>query len=632
MRKFEKLINDSLIHDKRSDVFLYPFLGNFLYYDVKIDPKETSFLIEAKQVIKLRLLLQPSVNRNFNQHLLNAACCIHFADGSKVIRTVCQDKVNKLRNYFKRYGQNGIQTFIRMQSKPLPWKTDSMQHHYSRQSVDPFLYYTALHDNIIKNIEALMSEHHFEGLNIIDAGCGDGQLLKKMEVRLGSKLTKGCNFLGFDFNAQNIQDCWHEYQGTCVFRQGDMLEIQRIIQEAFLSKSLNPDWPIILTLSGTLTRLVLDDGFKASQVLMQASAMSVRYLIGGGVGEPLITPGMIKRIGYKVLPLGSETSTHNFFCCQLIAKEEFFAKKLVKLRETNRLDLSLCPEVSALLRGADAFLQDNSSIDLSFVPVTEDLIKALGQITQKHLNLSLTFWHYDKDQMIKFLQSFFLRAKVSIRILTQDGVLLSSSRFFNRLQNNPDYPPPYEDSLINDFILDHVVKKISTKEQRRPDWLKQQEELLKEIADLMPLTLDRDDDNRPIVILPTGKQNAFKKFLDAKISDLRSAIAAGNLTQLDGLVALYRYGLSVKTPGKFFYETEQIGNIEDEIQLYYQLANAHSKVFPHQAMKMLAYWAVSRKTEPLSSKRKEAMAFVEQLFTNEEADNLQTMAMGSQEH
>ncbi|MDI9819136.1 MULTISPECIES: methyltransferase domain-containing protein [unclassified Legionella] len=620
MEELIRLINSSLINDARTDVFLYPFPDNFLYYDVKIDPEQTSFLVDNKQVIKLRLLLQPSKNQSFN-----AACCINFADGNKMVRTVCPDKLNQLHNCFIRHCSNNIQPFVRMTSQSLPWGFYSMRHHYSQQSADPFLYYTKLHEKIINSIEILIDENHFEGLNIIDAGCGDGQLLKKIESRLGAKLNKGCNFLGFDFNSKNIQACLHEYQGACVFLQGDMLKIQHIIQGAFLGGYLNPEWPIVLTLSGTLTRLVLDNGFQAGNVLMQAAAKSVDYLIGGGVGEPLITRGMLKQIGYKALSLNSEMSVHNFFCCQLISKKESLSRRLAKLDKANCLDLSLCPEADIVLKMAEASLRDDSNIDLSFVPVTEELIQTLDQITQRHQDLSLIFCHYDIEQAKKLIQSFFLRAKVSITINSQDGVLLSSSRFFDRLRSNSACFVS-GGTLINPFILNYIAEKIPYKRRGRPNWIKQQEELLDEIANSVKIVLDRDDDEIPIVRLPE-EGAVFRTILESKLSVWKSDIFGGNLTKLDGLIAFYRYGMTIIPHGEFFGSPEEIGSLEDEILLYHHLASAHSEEFPRQAMRMLSYWAIDTKTAFQSLKRKAAMVFVDKLFTHERDDSLQRYSM-----
>lgn len=139
--------------------------------------------------------------------------------------------------------------------------------------------------------------------------------------------------LGFDFNQENIAACRQNYAGQCNFIEGDLLRIGRLIQDSKAKGWINPDWPILLTLSGSLTRLVLKNGFDASNVLMQTSANEVNYLIGGGVGEPLITPWMLKQVGYKSNPIPVGES-HHFFSYQQQPKLDFVAAKLARLQKS----------------------------------------------------------------------------------------------------------------------------------------------------------------------------------------------------------------------------------------------------------------------------------------------------------
>ncbi|KTD16553.1 methyltransferase domain-containing protein [Legionella jordanis] len=613
MKELQQLLHCSLLPE-RNDAFDFPFPESFLYYDLKIDPAETPLVVDDKQVVKLRLLLKTNPKAqalHTGSGVNRAVCCINFANGSKIIRSVLEDHLEKLEHCFIKQSPKFIQTFARMNAKSLDWSHHSMRAYYAKQSTNPSEFYRELHEKIISSIEGLIAGQQFEGINIVDAGCGDGELLKKIE----SRLQANCKLLGFDFNQSNISTCQQQYSGQCLFRHGDMLQIKEILEDAFFDKTFNSKWPVVLTLSGSLTRLVLNNGFEASSIVMDAASLGVHYVIGGGIGEPLITPATVKRIGYKPLSLVKEKSMHNFFALQLVERDEFEKSKIAKLQRSNLLDLSLCPNALKVLEQAQPYLEENSTIDFSFLPFSRELKKTLKSLSKTHSDLSLTYCHYDAKQVKAFLKEFFLRAKVSIKLVSQDAVLISSSRFFNRLQCVPDHLSP-EEALANDAILNYFTENIRQRGRRQSaHWLTQQKDLLESvIAELNLHRLDSLEDDRPVALIPASQLETFKDLLNQRILTIKSAVLAGNLRQLPLLLSFYRYNLAVREPGKFEYEFIQVGSLEEEIQLYACLANSDGERFLPQAMKMLSCNAVATKAKPHSPEYIKAIEWIKALY------------------
>ncbi|CEK09828.1 hypothetical protein [Legionella hackeliae] len=614
---FAQLLNDALV--PRNDSFLYPFPASFLFYDVQIDPS-TPFLIKNKQVTKLRLMYQHEVpNFYVDQRPLpaNAACYIRYESGEKEVLSIAPDKLQAVHELFKKHCIKSVQFFSRMNQKSLNWDEHSMDFIYKQQSQDPGVFYAELHSKIISGIEFVAKREQFIGINIIDGGCGNGGLLKKIESQSSASLPK-MKLLGFDFNPENINDCLYDYYGQCIFIEGNLLKIEQLIKIAKEKGWINPDWPIFLILSGSLTRLVLTDGFQAANVLMKASATKVNYLIGGGVGEPLVTPWVLKHVGYKsnVLPI---SEGHHFFSYQQQSPDEFSSAKLSKLQKTNILDLALAPEPVKLLDVMASYLKSDSTIDLSFLPLTPTLIDSITAVLQSTPTLKLTFWHPHAEVIKQFLALFFFKVEVSTKITFQDANLLSSHRFYSLLKTAD--PRDFLDyDMANDLIFNYFHDKLSLKSSKYgKSEITHLNDLLTNIS--MPtVKIEETDDERALIILPKNDDEfLFKKHFAQFVCSLEKKILAGKLADLPILIFWYRKGINIRYQSNSCYEVEYLHRPVSEIQLYSYLAKEHSALFESGAMRLLAKWTISTQTKPETQERKEAIAELESSWPSSSA-------------
>ncbi|ASQ46785.1 class I SAM-dependent methyltransferase [Legionella clemsonensis] len=615
MKLFAKLLEATLLPE-RKDGFLFPFPQSFLFYDVKID-HPNQFLIHGEPVRKLRLLYQ---SQNQHNPLLPspAACYIHYEHGKKEVRSIDPDKVQEVLKSFRKYSGNSIQTFSRMNEDQLNWQENSMRCVYQQQTKDPEVFYTELHEKIITGIEMIAARESLQRLNIVDGGCGDGKLLKKIEGRFSGNITFKMKLLGFDFNQENVAACRQNYAGQCNFIEGDLLQIQRLIQDSKAKGWINPDWPILLTLSGSLTRLVLKNGFDASHVLMQTSASQVNYLVGGGVGEPLTTSWMLKQVGYKSNPI-PVSEGHHFFSYQQQQRLDFLAAKLARLQKTNRLELALCPNPVEALLAMQPYLQHDSSIDLSFLPLTKELIEALTKVLELRPTLKLIFWHPQQEAVKQFLEHFFLKAEVTVKILKQDATLLSSHRFYTLLKGaNPTDFIDYE--TIYQFILGYFDKALS---MERINYEKCEmvlmHKIIKSITEPNTIVLKETDDDRPRVLVITKSaedEELIKNYFFNFIASCEKEIMANNLRMLPLVIFWYQKGFNLGSPFGD-YDVQEVNRFIPEINLYAYLAKHHTKKFDNKAMEMLAKWTIMTKTKPDSEARKAGMAELELLWPTE---------------
>ncbi len=588
-------------------------------------------MVNGKQVIKLRLLYQPIVKNCIlggGDQPANGACYIIHQNGQKEIYSVIPEKLEAIHDFFKHYCPGAIQTFARMDKKSMDWQAHSMVSYYQKQRTNPTSFYSELHEKIIIGIESFVSKTNGKGINVIDGGCGDGKLLKMIESRWINNLTVPVKLVGFDFNPDNITDCLNNYYGKCNFLPGDLLKLDEVIAKAKALKWLNPDWPSVLILSGSLTRLVLKDGFQAGYVLMKAAISEVDYLIGGGVGEPLITSGMAKRLGYQENLSHPAADGHNFFAYQILPVAEIEKTKLAKLRRNNFLDLSLSPHPGNMLLTMQPYLREHTTIDLSFVPLTDKLIRTLNSIVSKNPSLKLIFWHPDEAAVKQFLKIFFLQAEVSVKIVSQDATLISSRRFFTQLQAREENDT--EEELINDFIVEYASEQISSSHS---DFKTTQLKGLQQaIANTRKrnIKIETSDDDQAILIIKPEDMEQFKHHLHQYIVSLERTFYSGDLSQLPMLVYWYKHGFSFRYPADYDIKIEPVGWLTDEIKIYSHLASKHANIFTTSAMKMLAHWAIHTKTKPHTPERSDAMTLLESFWpTNGLSIAPQAMAMGS---
>lgn len=428
------------IKTERSDVFQTSFANSFSYYDLKMDAKD-KFEILGKVVRKIRICI--SIEKS-------SCLTISFTNGSKLTTSVTNPEFIE---YFKKISQPN-HMFAQMGEEPLEWehKTVSDLYEYSKH-LTPTENYEIIHGEIIIGIYRIYHKKNLALLNIIDGGCGNGKFLKYYEQR---NVVDNVKLLGFDFNSKNIEECKNEYKGDCHFREGNLLELQKIIREGKEAKSLHREAPTILILSGTLTRLVLKNAFEAVQILQQAMNEKIDYIIGGGQTTPLINPFIAKRVGLKPYMVGSSFGARNFFFYQRMSQTEILQNKINKIKKRNMLDLSLAPNPAQLIKTLDNthYIRDGLTIDLSFCALTRELIESLNEISKKYVNIKLIFWHWDKSVVDQFSDCFSGKFEISVNVVKDESYLMAPRAFFTEVQTNLCLFPAKKTTKVSGITYD----------------------------------------------------------------------------------------------------------------------------------------------------------------------------------
>jgi len=423
------------IKAERSDVFRTSFANNFVYTDVKFDAKD-KFEILGKSVKKIRLCLLVVENREKKLEREYPACLtMTFTDGSKQTKSVTNPE---FVDYLHKIGQSNYM-FSRMGFLPLDWKYSTVATLYKDSAhLTPTENYEIIHAQMIIGIYHLILYHlkYPKKLNFIDGGGGNGKFLKRLEHSLS--MVEQPKLLGFDFNADNIKECKQEYKGDCHFEVGNLLNIQQIIQQSRESQILHPEAPTILILSGSLTRLVLNNAFEALQILQQAMNSHVDYIIGGGQTTLLINPFIAKRVGLKPVPIQNSFEARNFFFYQKMSQTEILQNKINKIKKRNLLDLSLSPNPTQLIKTFDNthYLRNGLVIDLSFCTLTPELINTLDEVSKKYHGIKLIFWHWDKSMVQQFSDCFVNKFEISFKIIKDESYLMAPRAFFTEVQSN----------------------------------------------------------------------------------------------------------------------------------------------------------------------------------------------------
>lgn len=439
---------------ERTDVFQYfmpslerdKYEHGFDYYDLKID-SPNQFIFNNKAVKKIRLMHSQAKYKA-------SSGCIYFSfiDGSKETRSIHDDYLhiveaaiaqctskNKTFNFrFTNPGQNCA-----------PWKRTYMSSIYSdneptweQKLFDPTITspkenYRVLHARIINNITAILENNPTFNFNIIDGGCGEGDLLYSLENKLAEKkIQNNVNLFGFDYNADNIQKCQRRHKGKCQFSEGNLLNIDKIIADAKQKGILNPKYATLVILSGSLTNCVLHNAFEAALVLQKIKLSSVDVIIGGGHGTPFINHFMLKRIGYN-LTTDYSSNDQSYFICWQFNKQEILQNKINKINKSIFLDLTLHPAPEQCINDLceQKIILDGLTIDLSYCQPTESLLSCVTDINKKFPNIQWVFWHWDLQAINLVVKALGSSAKLDIKRTTEDSYLLSTRRFFNSVMS-----------------------------------------------------------------------------------------------------------------------------------------------------------------------------------------------------
>ncbi|CDZ77818.1 hypothetical protein BN59_02108 [Legionella massiliensis] len=379
-----------------------------------------------KSLVKMRLLeFIDSDNPSFKGYLV-----LSFKDKTKFAIPLNSANCLVLKELFKVQGCNLDRIYSRKSALAVDWikeNVDTVYNSYAsrRDEVDEF--YDAEHQKINNEIRRILAkEPVLKSINIIDGGCGNGKYINAASSAFNET---DVHLAGFDFNESNIEQAQSKYSDKGTFIKGDLLKFQEVLDQC--ANVLDKNAPTFMVLSGSLTRLVLTDGFQALKVLQGfANSDFADYLVGCGVGEPLINRHIAKQVGYRMEP--STTTASELFSCKKMTQEEFIIQKLKKLKQYNTLDLSLYHNPTALLLNQSLLkhLADDSIIDLSFTTLTPELISTIQFIIKERPKVRLVFWH----NQIKKLQEFYdLFPEENIQSLyyTRGEHFLGASRWLN---------------------------------------------------------------------------------------------------------------------------------------------------------------------------------------------------------
>lgn len=473
----EKISQKNLITE---DSFIEVLPPNFAYYQFKNKNLNPNFKMGSLGILSLRLM----VNNNFGSEVVDldddAVLIIKFENKTHQRFRLSQEDCLKLKQFFKENNtpRQDIYTKKGTRFNIACWLKKTTSDYYSEQPRNPLGYYDLLHQKIIQHIvekDGLI----YDDLVVVDGGCGDtGNLLKNLEVQLKIQSISNFHLVGFDFNSKNIKKCYDNYSGKIQFLNGNVVKIQTVLNQ---STYLNPKSSIILILSGSLTRMVLKDGFEAVEALKNIALDGrIDYLIGGGAQAPLITNYIAKQMGYQ--RIDSHTELDHFFIFKKMTHSEIIQYRREKFDKYQILDLSLSPDPLTLFKelshAITQYKQREFIIDLSFNALTDEFVSAIKTFSQDFPKAQLCYWHNDPNDITKFISVFADEMWVSsLKLIEDEGYLMSSRLFFSKLHTKgffsekikPDRPSDKLISLINaadaalvNEILFEYVCKIST--------------------------------------------------------------------------------------------------------------------------------------------------------------------------
>ncbi|WP_160116857.1 methyltransferase domain-containing protein [Legionella sainthelensi] len=634
LETLENLINQ-IGDDDRTDVFQTGFSEQFIYYDLTLP--ETSTVLEQnilnredkrdneyKSIKKLRCC----VSINFTKSALHidtkkaAALYIVYQDGSKQVKTVAGEaNILTLLTELEKNGASRKDTFQRMGEVELNWLMESVESVYkyntisSGQNIDGFYYQG--HQNMLQALVDLIDTHDLEHLNVVDAGCGRGELLKMTAHQFQNMPVEACYF-GFDFNEENIKVARRNTatksalnpkstpEQLCHFEVANLLMTNTLIQQKKSEAILQRNWPTVFFLSGALTRLVLKDGFEALRVLQECALAQTDYLVGCGVGEPLINHFIAKRVGYKPIHTSiPHGGMHKFFSYQKMTEEEILANKRRKINKKNILDLSLAPNPVELLCALKSDIKNNMILDLSFCQLSDSLQATLYELMRAHKGIKLIYWHHDIGQLQDFIHSFSW-CTFTIRNTHVDSYLMAPRSFFVSMQKGLGL---FDNSLNNKENMTNISAQSLTEKitqaltllHNLTFWERNSVNDAQEcILKYFQCHLGYDGDAvamiknamEPLLFSDNPKANT-KNY----IQNLINKQMTGNATLEEDLFLLvtYQFGISYFATRNGYPYTEYAltPNRAKEVELYNYLANKYNQQVDVEEIKALSDWRES---------------------------------------
>lgn len=478
LASLEKLLNDSKSFIKRtSDDKLSETLGgkNYYIYDLKPSDQNASLIKQNQQIIKIRLI-EPIDEKGSTIKNLPCLLYIRYANGTRETLQISPNKIDELRSteFFEKrtnaYARAEASIYGGNDASMDDWK-EGIEEHYTSETYKTYDYLGAL---ITENIKKQTNPE--KKYNIVDVGCGDGSFLLKYISSMSN-----FNWIGIDLSEKNIIKARSkaDTEAKDRFIIDNMLNVNLIIDKAIKDKQLSPTSPFIITSLGSITRLVLPNGFIAAKVLQELYKIKgLQVIFGGGVGDPLITTHIAKRIGFQ-LDI-RDSGEKQFFKLEKIDEKEILQNKIAKIQKSRLLDLSLSSIPETLLINPDILSAIEESkkpimIDLSFCQLNEKLLNTLLEIMKKNDlgNIKLRYFDNNTDQIIQFKQKF---SEYKDQIETylaknhEDILLMAPRKFFESITPHFNPNPSIQTLKKNhQFTLNYVYH---LKDEMSPDEFK----------------------------------------------------------------------------------------------------------------------------------------------------------------
>lgn len=628
----QAMLNAS-IAEQRTDSFQQQMpASGFIYYDLKLNPATDLITINGKPVKKLRYLLE-------KQSLRNSCLYITFADGNKVIIGINPGKEEGLREAFA--NADGVVqqiSFIRMDQKAIPWEKTSVKEAYDPRQNPAEEMYGIIHELLMQSLLKIISDQQLKKVNIVDGGCGNGKLLKATEASVATTFNKdsvtvAARYFGFDFNSKNVADCKLNYQGACVFVQGNLLKIDELLKAAAQQKNLDPKSPTVIMLSGSLTRLVLNNMFEAVQVLQRCALYNADYLLISGLTEPLLNDFIAKRIGYKRIPMASEDDVlktpdqigleAQSYAFRQMTRDEILQNKIKKIKKHNFLDLSFSVNPQVLLQDLEKHLNDKMVIDLSYCDLTAELISSLSAALKKNPGIRLIYWHWDIAAIERFNKQF-EKNVFMLKLITNEGYLMAPRGFFLSLQASTPSAQHVEAMAIireRERLLKAGEAKVDNPMANMPSFSvktrqdiysfitsalelkKADESLLGVKVDAFALRLQRKYESPAAFRIEVTDEQGFQTNvlieheLKEYIAALEKRFSEGDVLCVPELIFIYHNGILQQ---RLLEENPELGDsvfvgnsLEKEILLYQLLAKKYPDKFPADKMRQIMGFVIA---------------------------------------
>lgn len=435
-REFNALLIKSIATGKVTTNLPSIFQQGIRYTDLKRSQLATlgePVIFNGKTVIKLQLIKASASDTHPPRDYL----LIHHAD-TMTPYIIHSRMTTSIQAAFTLLGAKEETIFLDHRLPVVNWLRRSQREVYVKEcelSGNNSLvhHYHDLHERLVNRINSIIQSQPQTKFNIVDGGCGDGSLLKRVqEENLPVKLA------GFDVNAINIMHASmnETINSTSVFKTGNLLMTDKIIAGFIAEGKLHGGQATtIMVLSGSLTRRVLNNTYQALAVFTAiARQSSIQYVIGGGINQPLINRQFAKHMGFKQTPL-SESAHEYDFCFERMPRQVFVELKLEKMRAKKLVDLSFCPD-DAMLTSLLPHITHDMTIDLSFCHYTKELEYALAMTVKQNPTIKIIMQHTDAA----ILKQFNHRFKSSANIISMQQVSTNNELYlFNTYRKLPRY-------------------------------------------------------------------------------------------------------------------------------------------------------------------------------------------------